>query len=451
MLNRTIVFSVLAVVSLGSGAQAAIREVGSGQTYTTIQACENAAASGDTCNVHAGTYTETVNVSAPGLTIRANSGDTPVLQGSFSVGSTSNVTITGFEIRGFNAMGGVYQAGGSGLTVQDCVIHDGTGAGVYSRNSTRLSVRRSKIYNNRRGTSDGDGITVHSGHSSDGTYQNGVLLEGNEIYKNNPDGMKLNGQYYTVRGNYIHDNLYSDWANTHPDGIQINAGNDDGYVGVTHGRFYNNTIKNHTQNLFISYAADIWAWNNVLYNDSGTINGVNMDSLTTQNINIRDSNGVRIYNNTIGRGTFGIRHRTTPDTHIKNNILISTIGTGLLTQDPGNFPSGELDYNAYYGWGGDTINWDGVNYGSASAFHAAHLQYEAHGIDRDPKVNAFPNATLQDGSAAIDKALDVSSACGSCATDKAGRTRSGSWDIGAFESGYTSGSPTAPSNVRIIR
>src|SRR5271166_5050967 len=68
---------------------AAQKEVGAGQTYATMQACMNAAASGDVCNVHAGTYAENVTFKTNGVTLQVNSGDKVTVNGTIDMLSFS--------------------------------------------------------------------------------------------------------------------------------------------------------------------------------------------------------------------------------------------------------------------------------------------------------------------------------------------------------------------------
>jgi len=200
-------FLVISVALTANFAAAVTIEVGPGQTYATIQACENAAAAGDVCNIHAATYTETVTVSVANLTFRNNAGESPVLRGRFVVNSTPNVAIVcnngggAMGITGFGtssiSTSGVDQSGGTGLSVTGCAIHDGFGAGVYSRNSTRLMIVSNAIFNNVSGSSggnDGAGLIIISGHSIDATYANGVTIAGNNVHDNHVDGMQIHGQ-----------------------------------------------------------------------------------------------------------------------------------------------------------------------------------------------------------------------------------------------------------------
>jgi hypothetical protein len=84
---------------------AATFNVGSGQTYATIQDCVNAAQAGDTCLVHAGTYSGAVfpRSGEPGsrITVLADTGGSqPVVTSSFNFGSRSYITVDGFHMSG---------------------------------------------------------------------------------------------------------------------------------------------------------------------------------------------------------------------------------------------------------------------------------------------------------------------------------------------------------------
>lgn len=66
-------------------------QVGAGQTYTTIGACLSAANAGQTCNVHAGTYTENPSIPAGTvgnyITLQANGSDTVTINGAVTLHS----------------------------------------------------------------------------------------------------------------------------------------------------------------------------------------------------------------------------------------------------------------------------------------------------------------------------------------------------------------------------
>lgn len=401
---------------------AATIEVGAGQTYTTITSAVTAATSGDTINVHSGTYTETVTITKP-LIVQRNLTDSPLISGNVVITTGINeVTVDGFTITG------------------------GSGAGIYSRNSNRITIKNNTIYGMLTGSIDGDGIQINSGHSSDGTYANGIIIDSNTIHDNDIDGLKVHGQYFTVSNNYVYSNINTNWAAIHPDGIQLNAGTADGYTSVQYAKIFNNIFKNHIQNIFsegsVSGASsdciDIHIYNNVLYQDNGMVNGVDMDTLTAANINIKYSKDVFVYNNTLGRtkGTSIRVQQNAPGTvHIKNNIISNSNSTSdyAINMDVvGDIADGELDYNLYNMSAAKIVYWGGTYYTTLAAFKMAQPTHEVHGLEADPKINLFPTPTLQSGSPAINAGANLGT---SYNVDKSGiaRPSAAPWDIGAYQ------------------
>ena len=105
-------------------ASAASHYVGSGETYTTIQAAVDGAYSGDTIIVKDGTYNENVEVDKP-LTIQSENGNVNALvlaanpaDNVFSV-TAANVTINGFTVYGANAFG---KAGIMLTNIDNCTV-----------------------------------------------------------------------------------------------------------------------------------------------------------------------------------------------------------------------------------------------------------------------------------------------------------------------------------------
>lgn len=447
-------------VASSSTTWAAVLEVGPGQTYTTITACHAAAIAGDTCNIHAGSYTENVTVSKS-MTFQNNSGESPVLTGDFNLGSTANVTLTcnngggAMQITGYGtpsvADAGIYQSGGTGLTVTGCVVHSGYGAGIYTRNSTKVLLQDNHVYGTQEGAAglSATGITIVSGHSTDGTYANGVSVTNNVIHDNDVDGLDIHGQYFTVSGNNIYNNITTNWATTHPDGIQIIASTVDSYSSVQHAKIFNNTIKNSTQLIFgegtlsgeAANCEDVWIFNNVLYNDSGIVNGVDLDALSLNQVVLHKTKNTHVYNNTFGRskgnGIYAL-DGASGSLYIKNNIFKNTLGNGMYIVDTGQIPSGGLNYN-HYDITNNVVVWGASFYATLAAFQAAVPTQELQGQDGDPLIESFPTPIPQYGSAAINAGVDLSGVCPECATDKLGVSRpyGSAWDIGAYE--YVSG------------
>jgi hypothetical protein len=152
--------------------------------YCTIQAAIGAASDGDTIHVVAGTYAEQLVV-VKALTLEGEAGVYPSIQPALDSANkydtvikvrADNVTIRGFDIS--NALGvvdtgsphiehhaiwdGAWTLGPSGLTVDDCIIHDiEHGVRSYGPN---LTVTNCEMYNLRR-----------SGVHASGPYQNQPL------------------------------------------------------------------------------------------------------------------------------------------------------------------------------------------------------------------------------------------------------------------------------------
>ena len=119
-----------------------MRQVGAGQTYSTIQSCLNAAVSGDTCNVHAGTYNESAVFQGSGITLKANPGDQPVVNGSIDIGSNANSVVDGFTIPSFSrsGSGAIHAYNTTGGIIRNNIVSGGLGAGIYVRLCTNFKV-----------------------------------------------------------------------------------------------------------------------------------------------------------------------------------------------------------------------------------------------------------------------------------------------------------------------
>ena len=214
---------VVALTLLGPGAaDAGILTVGPGQTYTTIQAGVNAAISGDTINVLAGTYSTnpthtqgvvhvdkslTIQGSGPG-TKTVDGGDP--FAGGFWTGFNvvaDNVTIKGLSVIG-TAGQGFYLDSSSNAVIEDNVVSGwGTGIrlvgnfGSYGDNV----VRNNSVYDNLLG------ITINV---AGGLTAADNLFQGNTIY-NNTNGIGIEASYggvmdsLTVSGNTLYDHSSS--------------------------------------------------------------------------------------------------------------------------------------------------------------------------------------------------------------------------------------------------
>lgn len=440
-----------------------VRQVGPGQTYTTIQACLNAAVSGDTCNVHAGTFNENPMFKGSGVTLQANPGDQPIVKGFIEIGANANSVVDGFTIPSFShsGSGGIHAQGATSGVIRNNVVSGGTGAGIYTRQCTNFEISGNTVHGVLGSSgSDGDGMFIISSNSTDGTYPNGVRIHDNTVYENHQDGIDINGSYISVYRNYVHDNIYSNWASYHPDGMSCN-GVADGFTGCPHTLVYQNTFSNQTQNIYFQgngTAADnqdIWIFDNVVFNTTTSSTGVAMASATAAQIILGVGQYAYIFNNTIGGPCqyFGIllgdgsgandSSDAFTNVTIENNIITGALYYAVWTYPSSNVTA--MDYNLYYG------NYAMVRWGTTSYTTLASLQsgtgMETHGQSSNPLLNAFPTPTLQTGSPAIGAGLNLTSlGIPALDTDKAGTARpaSGVWDMGAYEYGSK---PSPPTNL----
>lgn len=457
---------------LAPGIFAAQREVGSGQTYTSIQACMNAASSGDICNVHAGTYSESVLFKTTGVTLQANSGDTVVVKGTIDIQSFASSIVDGFQVTGFSvsSYGGIHATGTTGGIIRNNVVHDATGSGIYVRQSTNFQVYGNTVHDMAGPCciSDGDGIVIYSASSTDGTYAHGVRVYNNEIYQNHQDGMEINGSFESVYGNYVHDNIYSNYASTHPDGIECNS-DADGITECPHTLIYNNVVKNQNQNIYIdglgtaAADSDIWIFNNVVFNDPTSSTGVSMATGTSSQIILETGTKAYILNNTIG-GTVayfdiligdgsGADNASQAFTNVtvENNIIMNSLYVGFWTYPAGNVVA--ANNNIYYNNSSALVHWGSSGNLTSIAAVRSTTGMESNGQAANPLVNAFPSPTLQSGSPAIGTGANLTSLAQTFLNaDRNGTARpsTGAWDVGAYVSGSAPARPNPPTNVKAV-
>lgn len=477
-----------------SGAEvnwAAQREVGTGEPYRTISSAITAAAPNDVINIHGGTFTENPVINRA-LTLKANAGDQPKIVGWISV-TASNVRIDGLEVTGWSgSLNGIDQEQMqvlSGLTVSNCKVHAGRGAGtpidvgrtndpsagIRVRNSSNTHLMNNEVYGCFKG------VRVDSSRAADRSsiarsYDTGTIIFGNNIHDCKNDGINIHGQYFTISNNTINNCVDSQTGGApglaggvgyHADGIQLIAGIADGMSTVQHCRILRNTFHNTTQNVFTegmstalggssggegSDCADILIANNVSFNDNGgTVNGYNfsLGSATTKGFMVKWSRDVYIYNNTVIGGTVGAAIQNCKDgsVHIKNNIWANS-RTLLYIENPPDTASGEVDYNDYFkgAIGTNVIAWGTTFYPTLTAFKTAVRSEEAHGISVDPLVSSGLQPVLASASPVRGKGVNLFAVC---PADRNGnlRSSSGPWDIGA----YALAGISPPTNLTIVK
>jgi hypothetical protein len=368
-----------------------------------------------------------------GLPIIASNGATGSVTG-IVVGNHSNVTIDGIKI--YNTENS--PSGGSGISlaivntveIKNCVLdHTGDqsikGAGggsahILIHDNTFSNVGR--LFISVDDSTNVDDIQIYNNTflgvgSWPGGY-NGVHGDGIMI------GSACTAANTCLTNLKIHHNKFAgDWASGATALIFLQNGTGQGSTqyGGNHVQIYDNQFAIDSDGLLGAY---IYLWS--LWND------------------------VKIYNNTTGGYLGGanpvphgiaIVHAST-SVDMKNNILSGC--TNGITNSSGisaTILSLTADYNFYSsdmtrflnGWAGTNADCRNISDCQASPFNQ-----EAHGVAGDPKFITAPTGSnsgnwhLQNSSPAINVGLDLSAYF---TTDLLGVTRTGTWDIGAYEYG----------------
>ena len=276
-------------------------QTGTGTTanpFASIQRGAQAAKSGDTVYVGAGTYnvpatwnasanktTAILSLATSGVTFKAESGVTshPVVTFPTRTNYSTYVEITGSNIvwDGIDVNNGVYDIyahNGSNLTVQNCTVQWSQYSGIELENYNSVTVNNCNVHDCSQinGTRDG----------SSGTWSHAII--------------GYNANYVTVQNSTIHNN----------------AGEGVGpYLGCSNWTIYNNTVyDNYSINIYVDTdvaQSGMTVDNNTVY-DTGTVGSGDRNlavgvRVANENADYNKSNtginaiihGVSIHDNTI--------------------------------------------------------------------------------------------------------------------------------------------------------
>lgn len=422
---------------------AATLTVGPGRDYSTIGSAVTASTAGDTISVYSDSYSETVTINKSNLTVQAASGESPILTGRFSVSAT-NATIRGLVIQGWTGdfTHGISMSSHGGLTVEGCIIRNGssTASGVYVRNSNRVLIRSNVIH----GCSAG--ININSGRGT--SFETGTRILQNTVASNHFDGIQLNAKWVTVDQNLIFNNFDTNWAATHPDGIQFISSTVDGQAGVQEAIITRNWIFNHTQNIFTSlWTTNALIANNVCFMEAGVVNDVDLDAIATKNIICLGGTGIAILNNTLGRcNNSGINidyNETQPRMAaiVRNNVIMDVFGSGIGIYVDNEDDLAELDNNLYFNNAFDA-RIASTYYETLSELQSGAI-YEDSGLSADPGLTNYRPGS---GSPVVGAGFDASAYF---TDDHDGNARGIPWDIGAFEYQAPSGVTATASSATV--
>jgi parallel beta-helix repeat protein len=171
--------------------------------YSTIQQAVDAAKSGETIIVRAGSYTENVVVNKPHLTVRSENGaGATIVQAAKTNDKAFEVTADYVSVRGFTFKGANYtEKAGIYLTNANyCNVSDNTAyanyVGIYLWKSNNNTVIKNTLCTN-------DNAGLRSYHSS------GNVITRNNVSRNYWNGIVIDGAYNTLSDNVASSNSYS--------------------------------------------------------------------------------------------------------------------------------------------------------------------------------------------------------------------------------------------------
>ncbi len=338
--------------------------------FCTIGKAAGLAATGDTVQVMAGTYAETVNGANSGaaglpITYTAAAGVTVTVTGNglasggnaFRIAGKSYIVVNGFTITG-TADYGIYVSGSNNITISNNHI---SLSGSPVSGSTRVGIYFT-----------GTASSTISGNTTDHNSSHGILLTGGS----NHNLVSNNLSFGNAQG-YVRD----------ASGIRLDG------TGTTLNTILHNTSYGNEDSGVTNYtgASGNFIIGNLLYGNGD--HGV--DDLNSPNNTV-------IGNTVQGNVTTGINFEGTASpgsggATVLNNILVDNglrlqIGGGTASGQPGNlrFDATSLvgdtfDYNLFYlNSGTSEIQWNGTNYATLTAFHVVVPGQEVHGLQADP-------------------------------------------------------------------
>ena len=442
---------------------AAILNVGPGQTYTTISAANTASVDGDTIAIHAGTYSGegSINTKA-GVKFIGQSNPFPLLTaGTKFVGNSRNwfEQLRFEDWRTTNVFPTpLYFASSTNIVITNCQMvgnipgdFPSSAYGIRTISCTDVLIISNYI------SGAGSAIAIAAADSPNNTYDYGVRMINNIITNNTVDSFNIHGRYLSIIGNLARNNIDTNWAFNHPDGIQFTEAVVGGLTNAHHVVIAGNYFENYTQGLFIEannqpasdtnyYCSFFYVFNNIFNNSSGVVNGVNMDSIAVKNLGMSGGREGYFFNNYWGRsgGTSLIFDwGMTNGIYFWNNIVDNPIAQGFYTTLTNLFAPGNLNNNIYSNCPVAKINWNGTQYTSIAAFKAAVFGQEVNGFEGNALFTVSQTPSLDVNSPAIGAAQTVANRDGlNFAIDFYNRVRPQgvNWDIGPVE--YVSSPPT---------
>jgi hypothetical protein len=396
-----------------------------GSPYATLARGQQAAVAGDTITFRTGTYTGGGYFTKNNITYQSYAGEWAIIQlpnnvsgqdNAFYLGTASNCTVRRLEL-----VGGYFYAikiDTGPCLVEDCIIHGSGRDCVKIPGSDNITIRRCEIYDSGlRDPSNAEGID------------------------------NVNGDNMLVQDCYIHDIATN---GVYPKGGSIGSIIERclirrcGQKGISMAQSSGLAFYDTTANPEYYSCRDCIARNNIIEDCEGS--GIDLESAlrakvynnTLINVAKQFQGGIRIASVDKGAPAGIVRCH---DCEIRNNIIVlgSASARPMLFMGNGSHTGTlTMSNNRYYKTGGTAVYWwEPTSYSLNLAGWQTTSGTDSNSTEGDPQVGASWH--LNGGSPCIDQAMTIAG----FTDDYDGNTRTGSWDIGADETGGTA-LPTPP-------
>lgn len=321
-LKRHIIL-VLALWFVFCGMASAVElHVGSGQTYSTIRGAVDVAGDGDVIIVHAGSYTENVDVDKR-LTLEGEGADAVTVTAASSASvfwvTADYVNISGFTVTGAGGyeMSGIYLCRANHCNISDNNAPDNR-YGIHLDDSDNNNLANNDLSNNNM-------YSIWLNSSSNNTLANNTANSneyGSGIYLSSSSNNDLTGNTVLKNDGYcfgIH--LLSSSNNT-----LANNNVSNNYRGILLSSSSNNTLTNNTANSNNNYGIFLYSSSN--YN----ILKNNTASHHSHGIYLSASSSNTIANNNVSSNSHGIYLHYRSNDNTLNSNTASNNGDGIHLQ-----------------------------------------------------------------------------------------------------------------------
>jgi parallel beta-helix repeat protein len=386
------------------------------------------------------------------ITLRAASGQTPVIEGSIDIQQSEYVIVEGITVANSQYAGIMIRKGSNNITITQCTVKNNS-LGIWISDGAGMEnkINTNKVFSNGAHGIVADKVNCISGKET--------VISENMIYSNQVHGIEINANYYIIEKNEIFANGIGSPGTS---GIHLWSSNAEEPTGdnniIRYNICYGNKEPNGPDGNGIQL--DMWCdynqvYYNVCYNNDGAGIAVFDSAESAIFNNTLFNNGLNKNSSHLLKGEiFLATHSAETTDHVtnvtvKNNIIVSNrenilaIAVDTPTSDNSLSIGNNLLYNTK---GGNLFVWGKVSGTDIKQWN--ELSGGANDISHNPVfASAVPSAILDfkldQSSPCIDKGNTVG-----IATDIMGTKifMGKAPDLGAIESAFTQSIIAAPKN-----